>query len=148
MDSNYTEYIAVINALKLINRGGTIHTDSQMVVDHLNGVTKTINDKYLDLYNEALALKVKTNAKVVWVSRNKNRAGQELERFISSQKRMIESNVTFIPMEGNVNTTQTINNSASSLLEIVETSIGMEVSSLTISKTTDALEFDIKLRGK
>ena len=78
--NNEAEYRALIEAL-LDGRSenATIYTDSQLLVGHLTKNWKVNADnlkKFVEIAKKLLNL---ANAKLVWVPRNKNKAGQLLE---------------------------------------------------------------------
>jgi ribonuclease HI len=98
-DNNIVEYMAVIKALELVPNGGTIITDSQVIVNHLNGRQPCRVDTFRPYYERAKRMKTDKHAKIIWVSRKDNLAGKSLEQFIKmAKKKMRSANTTYIPL--------------------------------------------------
>ena len=79
--NNEAEYRAVLLALHEAKRAGYVLTgicsDSQLVVNQLNGDYK-VNKKELVELHDAILAKTNGRVKFVWVSRNENPAGKIL----------------------------------------------------------------------
>ena len=72
------EYLSIIWACESASPGSTIFSDSQKIVMLLN--FKTANTVLQIYYDKAKELMKKKNLKLVWIPREKNLAGQVLER--------------------------------------------------------------------
>jgi ribonuclease HI len=79
--NNECEYLAVIEALKLVNDGDIIYTDSKLVEGQLVWLWR-VNHEHLRLLNDManILLKSKQGVKIVWINREQNIAGQILEK--------------------------------------------------------------------
>ena len=83
--NNEMEYQALLNALKdERSEKATILTDSMLLVGQLAKGWKVKARNLLKVHEECLKLLKKRNAKIVWISRDENKAGKELERINSN----------------------------------------------------------------
>jgi ribonuclease HI len=79
--NNEAEYIAVIEALQMKKaKGSTIYSDSQLVVNQVNGEWACKTPLLKPLRDQAQELLKKKKATLVWVPREENKAGKVLER--------------------------------------------------------------------
>lgn len=83
--NNELEYLALIFALEYIrgmtyrkSEGITILSDSQLVVNQINGKWDVKHEKLRDLYVKCIS-KMDEDVKVKWIPRETNRAGIHLE---------------------------------------------------------------------
>lgn len=79
--SNEMEYLAVIYALFLLRDGDEIRTDSQLVVYHLNGKYDIKANNLKPLYHIAKQMLKHKKIRLTWIPREKNIAGQILEKW-------------------------------------------------------------------
>ena len=78
--NNEMEYEAVVKALELCEDGDTIFSDSQLVVKQLMGSWEISAEKLVKLNRKANELlEKKPNVKLLWIKRDVNLAGIELE---------------------------------------------------------------------
>lgn len=83
--NNELEYLAVIYALEYIRKfypdnDVTIVSDSQLIVNHINGSYKCKQDNLLKLLSKVKE-KMRDSVTLVWVRREENLAGIYLEKF-------------------------------------------------------------------
>lgn len=78
--SNEEEYRGVIAALNICNDGDEIFTDSQLVVNQINGLYRVKKPHLLGLCNEAKTLSDKKHVSINWIGRDNNLAGKILEK--------------------------------------------------------------------
>jgi ribonuclease HI len=78
--NNEEEYRGVIAALKLCKEGDEVLTDSQLVVNQINGLFKVKAKHLLAYKNEAKELADKKQVLIRWISRNENLAGKVFEK--------------------------------------------------------------------
>jgi ribonuclease HI len=77
--NNEMEYQALIQALELASNGDTIFSDSQLIVNQVNGLWK-VKEKSLRPYCEkARSLKEKKDVTLTWIPREQNRAWKLIE---------------------------------------------------------------------
>lgn len=77
--NNEAEYIAVMAALTWYPRVTEIYSDSQLVVNQLNGVYKVKEPRLTYLFSE-VHRRANGKVKFTWVSREDNLAGKLLEK--------------------------------------------------------------------
>jgi ribonuclease HI len=77
--NNEMEYAGLIRALKECKTGDTIYTDSQLLVGHVTKGWKVNKAHLRPLVDEAKKLVAEKKAKLVWVPRERNRAGILIE---------------------------------------------------------------------
>jgi len=77
--SNEEEYRGVIAALNLCKEGDEVLTDSQLVVNQINGLFKVKAKHLLAYRNEAKELADKKQVLIRWISRDENLAGKHFE---------------------------------------------------------------------
>lgn len=99
LDNNIVEYMAMIKALDLVPNGGTVITDSQMIVNHLNGRQQCKVDMFKKYFNKAKRMKIDKHVRVTWVSRKDNKAGKSLEQFIKMAKKQQKIDINYIPLD-------------------------------------------------
>lgn len=82
--NNEMEYYAMIKALivSMAVKKPVVYSDSKLVVEQLNGNYKVKSENLLLLSNIARNLIDATEAKVVWIPRDKNKAGQLLDKYM------------------------------------------------------------------
>ena len=85
LTNNELEYLAVIYALEYsLNhykcKTVVIKSDSQLIVNHINGTYKCKVENLRKLLDK-VEKKMRSNVTVRWVPREKNLAGQHLEKF-------------------------------------------------------------------
>lgn len=83
LTNNELEYLALIYALEYIKNRNytediTIHSDSKLIVNQVNGGWRVTTEKLLPLYKKCRT-KFSDNIKLKWVPREKNFAGFVLE---------------------------------------------------------------------
>jgi ribonuclease HI len=78
--NNEGEYRGVIAALKLCKEGDEVLTDSQLVVNQINGLFKAKAKHLLAYKNEAKELADNKQVLIRWIPRNENLAGQVFEK--------------------------------------------------------------------
>lgn len=77
--SNEEEYRGVIAALKICNTGDEVLTDSQLVVNQINGLHKVKKKHLLTYRDEAKRLADEKQVLVKWIPREENLAGKIFE---------------------------------------------------------------------
>jgi len=77
--NNEMEYLAIIEALKLCCEGDIIYSDSQLVVNQIKGEYSIRSEKLIPLFLQVLKLKGEKKAKICWIPREKNIAGNVIE---------------------------------------------------------------------
>lgn len=81
LTSNEAEYMAVITALaNRKSKDAEIRTDSRLVVEQVNGGWKVKEPRLKPLCQQVRDLLDVRGAVLVWIPREENRAGKELER--------------------------------------------------------------------
>jgi ribonuclease HI len=79
--NNEMEYQALLNALEdERSKEATVFTDSRLLVGQLTKSWKVKASNLRKIHQECLELLKKRNANIVWISRDENKAGKELER--------------------------------------------------------------------
>lgn len=73
--SNIAEYLGVINAMFLAERGDTIVTDSLLVVNQVNGKWKVKKEHLVEYCLKAKYYLLNKKLRLVWIRRDKNLAG-------------------------------------------------------------------------
>jgi hypothetical protein len=91
--------MAMIKALDLVPNGGTVITDSQMIVNHLNGRQQCKVDMFKEYFNKAKRMKIDKHVRVTWVSRKDNKAGKSLEQFIKMAKKQQKIDINYVPLD-------------------------------------------------
>ena len=82
--NNEMEYFALLQALRdPRSKGATIFTDSKLLVGQLQDRWKVNAQNLKTIYEECKGLLKSQQAKLVWVPREENLAGKELERQVS-----------------------------------------------------------------
>jgi len=84
LTNNELEYLALIYALEYTNNNYKnkpvlICSDSQLVVNQMNGKWRVTTDHLMPLY-EKCDRKIRKNIKISWIRRNRNLAGIYLEK--------------------------------------------------------------------
>lgn len=77
--NNEMEYEAVIYALEKCDKNSIIYTDSQLVINQVQGNWKVKQNHLLPLMLKAHNLLVNKNAELEYISRDRNLAGNLLE---------------------------------------------------------------------
>ena len=77
--NNEMEYESVIYALEKCDNNSIIYTDSQLIINQVRGSWKVKQQHLLPLMLKAHTLLVEKNAKLEYVPRDKNLAGNLLE---------------------------------------------------------------------
>ena len=82
--NNELEYLAVLYALGYVRdkykcQEVTIHSDSQLIVNQLNGKWRVTTDSLTELYQKCTSM-ITSKIKIVWVPRKFNLAGHVLEK--------------------------------------------------------------------
>lgn len=77
--NNIEEYLGVIAALNICKDGDEVLTDSQLVVNQINGLYRVKKQHLLTLRDEAIKLSTEKNVAVKWISREENKAGKYFE---------------------------------------------------------------------
>ena len=73
--TNELEYQGVVRAMELVEKGGTVYTDSKLVVKQVNS-SKKVKSHNLKLWHQAARLlKRKKRVKIKRVSKEENKAG-------------------------------------------------------------------------
>ncbi len=83
LTNNELEYLALLYALEYINSKGyskdiTIHSDSKLIVNQVNGGWRVTTERLIPLYKKCRG-KITDNVKLKWVPRERNFAGFVLE---------------------------------------------------------------------
>ncbi len=78
--NNEMEYEALIQALHLSHVGDEILSDSQLVVNQVNGLWKVHEERLFPLCQEAQGLMKKKQCTLTWIPRAQNKAGHLLEK--------------------------------------------------------------------
>jgi ribonuclease HI len=94
LTNNETEYIAILECLKMCEERSAIYSDSKLCVEQILGNYK-INEEHLKPYREeAYKLLKEKKSKIFWISREINLAGHHLEKFTktNARKRYRKSN--------------------------------------------------------
>ncbi len=76
--NNEMEYKAVIEAMKIANREDEILSDSQLVVQQVQGLWKVKQANLKPLQEEAVKLFWDKELKLTWIPREENKAGKLL----------------------------------------------------------------------
>ena len=78
--NNVMEYEALISALDICTQYSVIYTDSQLVVNQVNGKWKIKQNHLYSLVQSAKSLLNDKKAKIIWIPREQNKAGYLLEK--------------------------------------------------------------------
>lgn len=83
MTNNCAEYMALIEALKIAEQNNImnirLYSDSQLIVNQLNGIYRVKNEKLKEYYSEAVRiLKKLKNYEIIHVKRGKNKEADNL----------------------------------------------------------------------
>lgn len=83
MSRNYTnneaEYLALIQALSLAPSGSVVCLDSLLVVNQMRGVWQVRSEHLNRMHRIAFSLWAQRNVRLVWVPRDENLAGVEID---------------------------------------------------------------------
>lgn len=80
LTNNEVEYEALRDALQMANEDDTIFTDSQLLVGHMTKGWKLNAENLRKNYDYCMRMIEKKRIKLVWVPREKNIAGDLLEK--------------------------------------------------------------------
>ena len=78
--NNECEYGALLEALELAQEKDTIYSDSQMMVNHLNGQYRVRAQHLKPLFLRAKELIREKKVTLLWLRREENLAGKHLEK--------------------------------------------------------------------
>lgn len=83
--NNELEYLALLYALEYVRdkyrcQDVIIYSDSQLIVNQMNGEWRVTTDNLIDLHNKCFRM-LTSKIKIKWISRKFNLAGHVLESF-------------------------------------------------------------------
>lgn len=87
LTNNETEYVAIIEGMRMAESGYTIFSDSKICVEQIKGNFAVNEPRLIPYQKKASELYIEKKINLIWIKREVNLAGHYLEKFIKNNAR-------------------------------------------------------------